>query len=273
MTKFRKIQISDERAQPPYASFLLWLVLFNIILFAFYALVREGYLQKVLEGDRSMISLVIAFVFLAASLHCALYLFRSSGLLLRSAELLDGQRIGGVNDQGNETGVEPDRDGLVDQYVNEMAAATSANAAERRGIDQANYIFEIYVDKLRSPLELGNFVIDVLIRLGLIGTIIGFIMMLQSFVSGPSPTEENIQELLITMSTGMGTALYTTFAGLVASTLLGVQHQLLSRNIEGVIAALIRLSDDGKLALTSATLCGGETRAVSKKTAAEEGLV
>lgn len=242
MNQFRKIQVSDERSAPPYANFLLWLILFNVVLFAGYALWREGYAAKVLEADRSMISVVIALVFVAASVHVAVHLFRSSRLLGRAAALLDGRVQQGDRSQG---GAVVDGAGLVDDFILEMGAATIGE--QRAGIDQANYIFEIYVDKLRSPLELGSFIIDVLIRLGLIGTIIGFIMMLQSFVSGPSPTEENIQELLITMSTGMGTALYTTFAGLVASTLLGLQHQLLSRNVEGVVAALIRLSDTGHL--------------------------
>ena len=117
-------------------------------------------------------------------------------------------------------------------------------------IDQANYVFEIYVDRLRTPSELGSFLSDVLIRLGLIGTIVGFIMMLSSFVTGPAPSDDNIQELLITMSTGMGTALYTTFAGLVGSTLLSIQHKLLSGTVEQVIAGLIRLSRQDYLALT-----------------------
>ena len=118
MTEFRKIEISDERLMPPYTSFLLWLVLFNVILFASYVLVREGYLTRVLESDRSMISLVIAFVFLAASLHCAVHLFFSSRLLLRAAELLDGQ-----TQKGTSPGQRPPRDGLVDQYVSEMSRA------------------------------------------------------------------------------------------------------------------------------------------------------
>ncbi len=251
MNQFRKIQVSDERSQPPFTHFLVWLILFNVVMFAGYAMWREGYVAKVLEADRSMISLVIALVFVAASIHVAVHLFRTSLLLGRAAALLDGHRLDGQRLDGQRNGAQKGRrvdggvafdgGGLVDDFVLEMGAATTGE--QGAGIDQANYIFEIYVDKLRSPLELGSFVIDVLIRLGLIGTIIGFIMMLQSFVSGPSPTAENIQELLITMSSGMGTALYTTFAGLVASTLLALQHQLLNRNVEGVVAALIRLSD------------------------------
>lgn len=248
MSDARRLEVADERMMPPYAGFLLWLVMFNVVLFAGYVLVSEGYLARVLAGDRSYISLVIAFVFVAASLHAAVHIFRTGGLLLRAADLLDGAAVEALSGPMQ----------LIDNYVVEMGAASEAGPApekgegaalspRRGGLDQANYVFEIYVDKLRAPLELGSFIIDVLIRLGLIGTIIGFIMMLQSFVSGPSPTEENIQELLITMSTGMGTALYTTFAGLVASTLLGLQHQLLNRNVEGVVAALIRLSSPSHL--------------------------
>ncbi len=226
-----KLTGAERSEVPPYWSFLVWLLFASVLLFIGFVLVREGLWERVLEADQSKISILIVAVFVAASCYVAVQLFKVCGLFEHTLELL-GQRPGA-----------PARAGLtlVDHYLREMGRLPHGERAG--GIDQPSYVFEIYVDKLRGPLEIVGFWSDTLIRLGLIGTIVGFIMMLQSFVSGPSPSEENIQTLLITMSKGMGTALYTTFAGLVASTLLGLQQQLLSRTVENVIAGLIRLSD------------------------------
>lgn len=205
----------------------------------------NGYIEKVLEADRSYISLLIAAIFLAASFYCAIHIFKTGQNLIRAENI--------ISNENEHLDQASDSTSLVDNYILEIAKTQSRPKSEKTdgGIDQASYIFEIYIDELRSPAEIMDFIIDVLIRLGLIGTIIGFILMLQSFVSGPSsslsPSAENIQELLITMSSGMGTALYTTFAGLVASTLLGIQQMLLNKNVERVIAALIRISDVGKI--------------------------
>ncbi|GAA6211905.1 MotA/TolQ/ExbB proton channel family protein [Hyphomicrobiales bacterium 4NK60-0047b] len=216
-------------------------------------MIDQGYGEKVLEADRSYISFLITAVFLVSSIYCAIHIFKSCQNLIRAEKLIRSVK-------GNSKTIESSRDteqeSLVDDFINELSKIqkTPENEKSESGINQANYIFEIYVDELRSPSEILGFIIDVLIRLGLIGTIIGFILMLQSFVSGPNPSAENIQDLLITMSSGMGTALYTTFAGLIASTLLGIQQILLNKNVEQIIASLIRLSDKQSLKLLTANI-------------------
>lgn len=239
---------------PDFLYFLLWLILFNMIIFVSFIAIDNNYLTKVIEADRSRISLLIALVFFATSLYAGTYIFRVGKYLKHVESLIKNETTTSKSD------IEPETHDMITHYIHEMSAVNSQGAHKNQqnpgndlqhtkagGIDKSSYIFEIYVDQLRAPSEVLSFVIDVLIRLGLIGTIIGFILMLQSFVSGPSPSAENIQELLITMSTGMGTALYTTFAGLVASTLLGMQQLLLNRNVEQVVAGLIRISDSSIL--------------------------
>ncbi|MEP3476764.1 MAG: MotA/TolQ/ExbB proton channel family protein [Hyphomicrobiales bacterium] len=237
----------------PFYYFLLWLLMFSLIVFFGFVMIDQGYGEKVLEADRSYISFLITAVFLASSIYCAIHIFKSCQNLIRAEKLIQSVK-------GTSTTIESSRDteqeSLVDDFINELSKIqkTPENEKSENGINQANYIFEIYVDELRSPSEILGFIIDVLIRLGLIGTIIGFILMLQSFVSGPNPSAENIQDLLITMSSGMGTALYTTFAGLIASTLLGIQQILLNKNVEQIIASLIRLSDKQSLKLLTANI-------------------
>ncbi len=235
MNVTQKIDIDFEAPAPPFMTLLVWFLGFNVLVFVGYVVVAQGYWAKMLAADQSKISLLIVIVFVAASFHVAVCLFKACCYQERIYERL-GKRAINVPFA--------DKD-IVSGYLDEMQ--TLSQSKKPTTIDQANYIFEIYVDRLRAPIELGSFWSDVLIRLGLIGTIVGFIFMLQSFVSGPDPSSENIQNLLITMSSGMGTALYTTFAGLIASTLLSLQHQLLGRTTERVIAGLIRLTDQPRV--------------------------
>ncbi len=72
--------------------------------------------------------------------------------------------------------------------------------------------------------EIGWFVSDMLLTLGMIGTVAGFIYMLSTSFSGIDPGNVyTMQGVLIKMSSGMSTALYTTAAGLVCSLLLKLQ--------------------------------------------------
>ena len=77
-------------------------------------------------------------------------------------------------------------------------------------------------------LNHGWFAADSVLKLGLLGTIIGFILMLApiSKLSGYDAT--SIQSALGEMSAGMAVALYTTLTGLVANLLLRLQFQVLA---------------------------------------------
>ena len=69
-----------------------------------------------------------------------------------------------------------------------------------------------------------EFLSSELIRLGLIGTICGFIYMLYFTFSGINIADAAAtQSALVCMSKGMGTALYTTAAGLVCNLILRLQ--------------------------------------------------
>ena len=72
--------------------------------------------------------------------------------------------------------------------------------------------------------DIGWFVSDMLLTLGMIGTVAGFIYMLSTSFSEMDPQNViSMQGVLAKMSAGMSTALYTTAAGLVCSLLLKLQ--------------------------------------------------
>ena len=83
--------------------------------------------------------------------------------------------------------------------------------------------------------EVGWFVADALLTLGMIGTVIGFIYMLSlSFAGFTAVSTAAVPAVLITMSAGMSTALYTTAAGLICSLLLKIQLFDLSQYLDKI---------------------------------------
>jgi uncharacterized membrane protein len=88
------------------------------------------------------------------------------------------------------------------------------------------------VSRAEHDVETGLFVSDLFFTIGMIGTVIGFIVMLSGFESVDLSNPDTSRELMKTLGYGMSTALYTTLTGLVCSSLLKLQYFNLSRQIE-----------------------------------------
>jgi uncharacterized membrane protein YfcA len=85
--------------------------------------------------------------------------------------------------------------------------------------------------RFRQLEEIGWFASDICLSIGMIGTVIGFIMMLVGFTSVDASNAKSVQELLSTLGAGMSTALYTTLTGLISSVLLKIQYFNLGHSI------------------------------------------
>jgi uncharacterized membrane protein YtjA (UPF0391 family) len=82
------------------------------------------------------------------------------------------------------------------------------------------------------------FVSDMLLTIGMIGTVLGFIYMLgTSFGEIRMDDVETVRSALIRMGAGMSTALYTTAAGLICSMILKLQLFLIGQEIDNVLAS------------------------------------
>ena len=108
--------------------------------------------------------------------------------------------------------------------------------------EQSN-LTEALSERLKGAHELGWFVVDILLKLGLVGTIIGFILMLGSVANTTSLDVNTMQKVLRQMSTGMGTALFTTLAGLTGSILLGLQYLILDKGADELVHRVIRVTE------------------------------
>ena len=81
------------------------------------------------------------------------------------------------------------------------------------------------VSKLQDrTVELGWFIAEACLALGMIGTVTGFLLMLNgAFTQIDLSNPTTIQNSLVNMALGMSTALYTTLTGLICSLALKIQ--------------------------------------------------
>ena len=77
------------------------------------------------------------------------------------------------------------------------------------------------------------------IKLGLLGTVVGFIVMSAQIGRMPGFDLDQVQTMLKQMTSGMAIALYTTLVGLVANLWLGLQLLLLDRLADRLVADIV----------------------------------
>ena len=73
-------------------------------------------------------------------------------------------------------------------------------------------------------------------KLGLLGTIVGFILMLAPIAGLDAADRASIKSSMGLMSDGMAVAMYTTLSGLIGAVLLQTQYFLLDESTSNVFA-------------------------------------
>tara|TARA_B100000003_G_scaffold111866_1_gene100141 strand:+ start:887 stop:1363 length:477 start_codon:yes stop_codon:yes gene_type:complete len=72
--------------------------------------------------------------------------------------------------------------------------------------------------------DVGWFISETCLTIGMIGTVTGFLLMLSTTFAGIDITDtKTIQDALVNMAIGMSTALYTTLTGLIVSVIIKIQ--------------------------------------------------
>ena len=210
---------------------------------------NEGLIMQLVNGDRSRICLVIALLYVIGSLHCANRVIFLSSELNHAADVADSIAAAGRN---NSITIKDGRlyvgDAerlpvcLMTQHFIDLIDSRE-NLHEKEGGPEKSNLVEALAERLKGAHELGWFGVDILLKLGLIGTIIGFILMLGSMANTASLDVNTMQKVLRQMSSGMGTALFTTLAGLIGSILLGLQYLLLDKGADELLHRVIRVAE------------------------------
>ena len=201
------------------------LVIFGLVLFGFFLAEQQGLVSLALSSDKSRISYLILGLYGASSLHW-LWLARALGAERRRFVALEN----GIA-EGEAVDVS---EGLLGGFLENFA---------RKRDDDASALLEAFGDELANRHAFGHFASDVLLKLGLLGTVVGFILMLLPVGEIEEFDPSLMQQLLSAMSGGMAVALYTTLAGLVTSTLLKLQYHLLDASAAQLATRLAVLVD------------------------------
>lgn len=227
-----------------FSAFYRWLILFGLLLAGAYVAVDLGLFDAVSSTDKSRISIIILAVFLLASLDAGRRAYRlgnetrlAMALSARAREHCalfahdDGQPVRFAEP--------PARDSFAHHHLLLLANKTLQHGT----LCDQTLLLERLENTLGRGHETGWFLADLMIRLGLLGTVIGFIVMLGSVSSVSSIDLPALQQLLTNMSGGMRIALYTTLTGLGAGILLGFQYRLLDNAADRLMAEIIELSE------------------------------
>lgn len=100
---------------------------------------------------------------------------------------------------------------------------------------------ELYAEALAGPHKIGWFVSGVLIKLGLLGTVIGFVIMLSTVSDLDQLDISGVKQLMQQMTQGMGVAMFTTMTGLIGSMLLSLQCLMLERSTDNLVSMTVNL--------------------------------
>ena len=185
--------------KPNYLLLKASLVL-SLIIFSFYLLFQLDLIELIINSDRSKISLIILVIYLLATLHW-FYI-----AITLDKEILSIDK--------------PKKDTLIGRYL-----------IKRNESEKTPSLYNLLEDELSNRHSIGYLIVDILLKLGLTGTVIGFILMLLPIGEIKDFDPQILQKLLSTMSGGMAVALYTTLTGLVTSMLLKFQYFLLDSSL------------------------------------------
>jgi hypothetical protein len=186
-----------------------WLIFTGHSVFGFVLLWHFGLIRRMVVADRTYISTFIALLYLGTTLHClwrTIAISREDDVAHQAARIItNGER--GITVVGNAVrvgGSDQLPKGLVAEHIRDLALKASFQGARR--LDQA-LLLRGFATRLRGSNQLGGYASDTLMKLGLVGTIVGFIMVL-SPIAGFDPGDRGaIKSSMALMSDGMAVAM------------------------------------------------------------------
>lgn len=226
------------------------MTLVSLMAFGLFVAWREEVIMLLYRGDSSKLSWVITLLFVIMLCHCARRARFLSCEINAAGQAMALLQEGPLEarDGWARAGGRALPDCLLTRHLLDLlhqgqvpgqAGAEAAVQGQERGRGQtlaANpELLETLEDRLKNPHNIGWFCTDIMIKLGLLGTIIGFVLMLGSVVNVSDFDAAAMQNILKQMSSGMGTALYTTFAGLVCSILTAAQFFMLDQAADELV--------------------------------------
>ncbi len=202
--------------------FIYWIYFISVILISIYVLESFGFISGLFKDDISYISTLIVSIFI-------FYLFRGGYYLFKLRYAIDDVNHNDKNIENN----------IFIDILHEYRVSSAKNSNKKPFQEELKL-------KLYEIVDNGFFVSDTLLKLGIVGTVIGFIIMLSSLSTIDEMNLSKMNNLLLSMSSGMKVALYTTLSGLICSILLTIQNNFFENKINLFISKIISADNNEK---------------------------
>jgi hypothetical protein len=220
---------------PSRAPLLHWMIFTGLCAFAAILLWQHGLIRLMLASDRTYISAIICVLYVASSLHC---LWRTLAIAREADASRETALV--LGDAAASTWRDALPPGLVSDHIRNLVVKAQTRQSGR--VDQT-LLLRSLADRLRGSNGFGAFASDTLMKLGLLGTIIGFIVMLAPIAGLDATDRAMMKSSMGLMSDGMAIAMYTTLAGLVGSILLRIQYYMLDAATARVFSVAVTLTE------------------------------
>jgi hypothetical protein len=246
MTSVTAAFIGTEAQSSDYAPLLKWILVNVLAAFGILVLWYFGLLQTMLATDRTHISLVILGIFVATSLHCLYQTIIVSQELIavrkvRNAIATSGGRALSVRDGQIITAQgEPLERSVVTTHIADLISKARGVAA---GHFDQTLLLRSLADQLRSRETIGWFVSESLLRLALLGTAVGFILMLIPVATLDSFEVDTLRRTLTGMTRGMAIALNVTVTGISTALFLKLTYYLLDEAIGDLFREVTKVTE------------------------------
>ena len=211
--------------------FIKWLFGFILIICTFYLLFFYGFISELFKNDISFISPIILFIFIISTIFVGYHV----NLLQISINVLKASS----NDLNVQT--------IFQTRKHNYYLICICDLFKLSNVSNSSNMLELLELKISKYLRILSFIVDLLIRLGLVGTVIGFILMLQSVTLIENFDINLMQDLMKNMSAGMMVALYTTLTGLTSAMILMLQNkylELLLIDLYSLVSERLRVKNE-----------------------------
>ncbi len=210
-------QVREKRDDPHRSLLLLRFALLNLLAFGLVGVAYlQGLLAVVFTADQTYLTAVIAVVFVGGFAICTLRIWETSREL---------DRLRNFNPL--------------------LPSRASAYLAQLRGVSggSRSLMASSLRLKLSQRISAIRHIANSLVLLGLIGTVIGFVIALSGVDPDKAADVSSIAPMVSSLIEGMSTALYTTLVGAVLNLWLSANFQLLSSGTVKLLTSLVEFGE------------------------------
>lgn len=236
--------LADAIAAPgrngAYDAVFKWLLLMALIAVAAFVSYDYGLLNYLFGADKSKITVLIAVLYVAFSAHCLWILLELSREYRRALQLKEM-----LARKPKLSELQLGR-GLIDRYVSDVIASRE-HPSEVEG--NAHLLISSLGASFRRRTKIGTYGTDLLYKLGMLGTMVGFVLMLNSMGDLSNFDVDTLRGALQQMIAGMAVSLLTTIAGLIGGILLRLEYNVADALVTDISQTTVSLTEVSLLPL------------------------